>query len=309
MYPVPLRAEASSVQRADWVEIQLAADAVPRVSIDDFTDYLREDPADDSSQEEESGDEGKWSYARHLAEEAFGELRSRAEWLGSRYPIEFEDVEAVTWKNASAAASIYAFLVLLRAKQMLGGSMNGGTPEPGYLFEELMTAAARAYAGPQGVRFGDAGGGRGNGLPVNLSDAVADLAKRMSEKAADLIGPGTGDAKADAIAWRPFGDRRAGQLVMIAQATITEGEWQMKEINSKWENGRLIEFVAKPLPAVGFVETISVYSPDFFRGVDFRSVPFDRLRILSLLNDTSVDGTLLQGMREWTEWAIGRLPT
>ena len=306
MYYVPLRLDATSVHRADWVEIQLAGRGVPRLSIDELTDDLREDPADLSEDEEKSGDEGRWSRARHLAEEAFGELRWRSDWLGDRYPIRFEDVEVVAWTDDSPTIVTYSFLVLLRAKQILGGSMNGGPHDPGFLFEELTTQATGAYVAAQAVRFGDAGGKRGSGLPINFSEAIAELARRMGEEPGD--GVGSGDERADVIAWRPFGDRRAGQLVMITQATIAEGEWQMKQIRSKWEDGRLIQFVAKPLPAVGFVESMSLYSTDVFRGTDFRSVPFDRLRIVSLLTDEGIDSDLLDSMGEWTEWAITRLP-
>ena len=187
--------------------------------------------------------------------------------------------------------------------------MNGGIPDPGYLFEELVTRATEAYVCEgQAVRFGVANGQRGAGLPINLQDAMAALARRMHEAPADAVPGGAGDERADAIAWRPFGDGRAGQLVVIAQATIAEGEWRMKQIPSKWEDRRLIQFVANPLPAVAFVESMSLYSDDFFRGGNFRSVPFDRLRILSLLTDNDIESAILQGMTEWTEWAISRLP-
>ena len=309
MYGLPLDYEATAVHRADWLEVQLAAGGVPCVSIDAFTDYLREAPADDSEDEVVTGDEGKWSRARQLSEEAFKEIRTRAAWLGDRYPIEFDDVEAIGWADACASSRLYRFLVLLRAKQMLGGMMNGGAPNPGYLFEELVTLATGEYLGKgQAVRFGVANGQRGAELPINLQDAIFELARRMHEAPAEAVPGGAGDKRADAIGWRPFGDKRPGQLVVVAQATITKGEWQMKEIPSKWENGRLIQFVAYPLPAVAFVESMSLYSDDFFRGGDFRSVPFDRLRILSLLTDNNIEPAILQGMTEWTEWAISKLP-
>jgi len=304
---LPLKLDATAVHRADWVEIQLASNGVPSVSIDEFTDYLREEPADYSDDEERSGDDGKWSAARRLAEEAFEEIRARAGWLGDRYPIQFEELEVISW-SGGVSSSLYQFLALLRAKQMLGGAMSGGTPDPGLLFEELVTHATKAYVGGLAVRFGVADGHRGAGLPIDLPDAIDEMARRMHEMPTGLVTTGAGDMRADSIAWRPFGDRRAGQLTMVAQATITEGEWQMKQIPSKWEDGRLIQFVANPLPAVAFVESMSLYSMDIFRGGDFRSVPFDRLRIVSLLTDDAIKPGILQGMKDWTFWAIGKLP-
>lgn len=309
MYALPLKYDATAVHRADWLEVQLAARGVLSVSIDEFADYLREAPTDDSDLEVVTGDEGKWNQARQRSEEAFEEIRARAVWLGDRYAIQFEDVEAISWADTSPSSRLYRFLALLRARQMLGGMMNGGVPDPGYLFEELVTFATAGYVGEgQAVRFGVANGQRGAGLPINLREAIVDLARRMHEAPADSARRGAGDERADAIAWRPFGDKRAGQLVLVAQATIAEGEWQMKQISPKWEDRRLIQFVAYPLPAVAFVESMSLYSDDFFRGGTFCSVPFDRLRILSLLTDNDIEPAILQGMTDWTGWAIGKLP-
>lgn len=309
MYALPLKNDATAVHWADWLEVQLAARGVQSVSIDEFTDYLREGPADDSDDEVKSGDEGKWSQARQLSEEAFEEVRTRAAWLGDHYPLLFDDVEAISWADKRPSSRLYRFLALLRAKQMIGGMMSGGVPDPGYLFEELVTRATRAYVGEgEAVRFGVANGQRGAGLPINLGEAIVELARRMHEAPADSARQGAGDERADAIAWRPFGDKRVGQLVLVAQATIAEGEWHQKQISPKWEDRRLIQFVAYPLPAVAFVESMSLYSDDFFRGGTFWSVPFDRLRILSLLTDDDIEPTILQGMTNWTEWAIGKLP-
>ena len=311
MYSLPLDADATVVHRADWIEVQMAADSAPGLSIDEVTDYWRDAPSDLSSDEELSADQGKWSKTREDAEDAFREIAWRATWLGERYPIRFEESEVVTWNEKSSGDQLYRFLVLLRAKQMIGSDLDGGTVNPGYLFEEIVTLATDAYlAGGQAVRFGVAGGHRGGGLPSDLRDAVIELARRMEEEPAGSVG-GTGDYRADVVAWHPFGDKRPGQLIVLSSATIAEREWQTKEIPRRWTDGRgrLIRFVASPMSAVAFVETMSLYPPDFWKGATFDSVPFDRLRIVSVIADSNIDHSILLGTKEWTDWAISKLPS
>jgi hypothetical protein len=301
--------DAGAVLRADWIEIQLASSDVSFISIDEMADYLRDDPTVDSADEEKTGDEGKWAFARGLAEEGFEEVRSRSDWLGTRYPIRFEEPEVLGWDGGSGSRELFRFLTLLRAKQILGAMLDGGTPDPGYLFEELVTRAAGSYIrDSRSIRLGEAGGSRGSGLPASLPDAIKELARRMNEEASPSVTNGTGDYRADTVTWLPFGDERPGQLVMLIQATISERDWQTKQIPKRWKDGRLINLVAQPVPAVAFVESISLYPGDYWRGVEFDSIPMDRLRIASLLADKDIDPSLLDRLTEWSAWAMSQMP-
>lgn len=303
---------------ADWIEIELAASAsdVSSISIDEFADDLREDVSDPGSADEpepddENGrDPSPGEDARERAEDAFMELRQRAQWLQSRYPISIRDGgEVADWDFSSHSSLLYRFLVLLRARQFYGQIMGGGAPEPGFLFEEIVTLATKSYVGGgSGVRFGDAGGQRGNGLSLVLSEAIEDLAQRMNERPSFSVSNEVGDYRADAVAWKPFGDGRPGQLVMCTQATISEEEWLNKQIPPRWHDRRLIQLIAPPLSGVAFVETMSSYSPDFWKAGPLKGVPFDRLRIISLVSDADLEPELAQGIREWTLWAAAKLP-
>lgn len=305
--------QEATVHRADLIEIELASQAVPRMSIDELADELRGDPTDVSDEEEATGDSSRWEIAREAAEDSFKELRWRSAWLGNHYPVQFDGDESVIWDVVSPSSELYRFLVLLRAKQLARGSMEAGTPVPGHLFEELLTQATNAYLKDgQAVRFGlGADGTRGGGLPVSLPAAVDDLAQRMHETAGDNPLGKSGDYGGDAIAWRPFGDRRAGQLVLIAQGTISQEAWLTKQVPRRWQDGRgrVIKLLAYPVPAVGFVESMSLYSSTFWNGAEFNSIPFDRLRIVSLLTDDEIEAGTLEGMKSWTTWAIEHLPT
>ena len=112
------------------------------------------------------------------------------------------------------------------------------------------------------------------------------------------------DYRADAISWRPFGDRRPGQLVVIGQAKISEGTWMDNEPANRWtdktpEEDRLIRFVARPVTAVGFPETLSLTKQEILVGANFSSIPLDRLRLLSSIQMEDLPEDLRERMREW----------
>ena len=227
-----------------------------------------------------------------------------------RYPIEV-DRDAALLQQEMAAHEIYRFLVLLRARQLYQGALEDDGEESGLLFEDLVKHALGAYVGSRPehqVRFGVAGGSRGDGLPLPLAEAIQELSRRMFEKPGQIYSAYQGDFKADAVAWKPFGDERLGQLVLIGQATISEGDWTRDEPAKKWADRRLIRFLARPLTAVGFPETLSLTSPDALDGLTITSVPFDRLRLLSVLRDEDLPIDLRERMREWSLEVKGRLP-
>ena len=62
---------------------------------------------------------------------------------------------------------------------------------------------------------------------------------------------------------------------------------------------RLIRFFARPLTAVAFPETLSLTPTDTLDGLVFSSVPFDRLRLLSVLRDEDLPSDLRERMKEW----------
>jgi len=92
------------------------------------------------------------------------------------------------------------------------------------LFDDLVLDALKRYIGPAGlgVRFGaPASGAR----PKNFQEAVAWLARQLNLP----LGAGRarktgGDGGLDVIVWRPFRDRRAGYLIVLAQCTV-QNDW------------------------------------------------------------------------------------
>ena len=316
-----------SIRLADWVELNLLMDEESSVSVTSVADELTRIPPDDSRDSERGSeyedsqgtDNGEMrigfrDMAEEKAEAAFLELSTRSGWLKDRYPIELYGDSALLHQDV-AAQEVYQFLILLRARQLYQGALDDDGSESGLLFEDLVKHALGAYVGSRlehRVRFGVAGGSRGDGLPQPLIEAVQKLSTRMFEKSGQVFGNEQGDFKADAVAWKPFGDERPGQLALIGQATISEGDWMRDEPANRWTDRkppdeRLIRFFARPLTAVAFPETLSLTSPDTLDGLTFSSVPFDRLRLLSVLSDDDLPSDLRERMKEWGREMRGRL--
>ena len=327
--PPPL-ADASfqdPVRLADWIEINLLTNEEKVVSILDVTDELADTPTDQSADTEMRFDNdpqvtregqiktGYWESAEQLAELAFQELNGRKTWLRDHYPIEIEG-DTAELDVSSVAKEVYQFLVLLRARQLYPGGLEDDGGESGVLFEELVKYAMGSYIAcspHQQVRFGLAVGTRGDGLPDGVHDAVHELSQRMFEAPGQIHSSAQGDFRADAVAWKSFGDLLPGQLTIICQATISEREWIRKEPASRWTDkqppeDRLIRFLARPVTAVAFPETLSLLASNELGGLVFSSIPFDRLRLLSVLLDSLIPQTLRSRMQMWGDELAERIP-
>ncbi|MYD54585.1 MAG: hypothetical protein F4W96_09815 [Chloroflexi bacterium] len=309
--PSDLRHEPrDSLELADWIELLLSLESTTedRISEADITDLVVSEPPDDA--EAEMDPEGYRSSAALEVSDAFRYLRTREGWLGERYPL-VTDTDRVQVRDSFASAELHRFLIALRARHLFSELDDGNVP--GRLFEELAVHAFGQYIGanPKNrVRFGVAGGGRGGGLPPGNQRAAAILSGRMNEEAGNAP-PGNGeDLGADGIAWRPFGDGGAGQLVILGGATIAKKKWISIEPEPRWRRHSEgpeppIRFLAQPVTAVAFVSTLE---PDVQWPPGFRSIPFDRLRILSILGDHDLPPDLLTKMRSYSTQLGAKLP-
>ena len=313
------------IRLADWVELNLLMDEEAVVSVVQVTDELADIPPDDSSDSErrfsldegtDAGSEGSrgfWETAEETADAGFDVLRDRAAWLGDSYPLDV-DGETVVLQDDGPTRDVYRFLMLLRARQLYPDALCDGAEESGRIFESLVKHALGAYADTaHRVRFGVAGGRRGSGLPDPLPEAVEVIRQRMHEEQGYVPPNAHGDYKADAIVWKPFGDELPGQLVLIGQATISEGDWIREKMARRWTDRqpsktRLIQFLARPVTAVAFPETLSLTPRETLKGLEYSSIPFDRLRLLSLLRDDDLPTGLRADMNSCAGNIADRLP-
>jgi len=321
--PLPgLHPSEDPIRLADWVELNLLLDEELTVSVTSITDELSDTPPDDAASSERrfSGEDqespGYWESAEEMAETALSELVTRATWLGDGYPLAISG-DAAMLSEVIARRDTYRFLVALRARHLYADALGDDGATSGLIFEELSKHALGSYLGADyahRVRFGTAGGHRGDDLPDDLSEAVRELCQRLHEASGQIPDMGRDDYRADVVAWKPFGDDRPGQLVAIGQATISEREWLKKEPASRWTDRkpateRLVNFLARPVTIVAFAETLSLTRQDTLAGLasSFSSIPFDRLRLLSVLQDSEVPEPLRSQMNEWAETIRDRL--
>ena len=296
MYSIPPLQEdefKDTTRLADWVELNLLTEEESIASVTSIADELSDIPPDDSDDSEQRNSQddqeyrddgqirdGYWENAENRAEAVFEELVSRFGHLEGRYPISVTDGTASV-DSSTGTLECYRFLVMLRARQMYPRALGDDGAESGVLFEEISKFALGAYlgSGPDcSVRFGVAGNSRGDGLPLELQDAVKELSHRMKEEFGTVPANGTADYGADAIAWRPFADSLPGQLIVIGQAKIGEGAWKKGDPPKRWvdrgpQADPLIRFVARPLSAVLFPETLSLTKSEELTGAHFSSVP------------------------------------
>lgn len=305
-----------AIRLADWVELNILMGEEQSTSVTEITGLLAETPPDnaDDSERRDADSEltqsGFWQSAEEIAEYAFRELAERAESLGGLYPIEVDN-DVAQLRGEESGRDVYRFLVLLRARQLYRGALMDDGGDSGLAFEKLVKHAMGAYVGSgpeQRVRFGDAGGYRGNGLPLDLREAVQELSRRMQVLPGQVSETKSGDYKGDVVAWRPFLDNNPGQLTVVAQATISEGDWMNDEPASRWTDGRLFTFVGRPITAVAFPETLSLTSRDALKGSQFSSIPFDRIRLLQVLQFQSLPSKLRKRMEDWVNVVGARLP-
>lgn len=312
--PPPLDRDSlrDAIRLADWVELNILSREEETISVTMITNGLEEIPPDASDHSERR--EQFHDHAEEQAENIFGELHKRASWLEDRYPLEISG-DVAFLRHDNQALDIYRFLILLRARQMYSGNLNDNGGESGLLFEEMVPYALGAYIASPGnhVRFGVAGGQRGSGLPRPLDQSLRVLSQSMHEPMGEVPDGGDDDFGADSIAWKQFGDGHPGQLVVIGQATISEGEWMHRDPPKRWIDRqplatRLIHFLARPITAVAFVETLSLTPRVVLEGLTSLSIPFDRLRLLSVLRDEDIPPILREDMNNWSNRVTKDLP-
>lgn len=330
MYAPPAQATSRSeqpIQIADWIELNVLTNEEPSVSVTEVTAMIAADPPDDSATSEhrldypDSPEEsdapgvnaGYWQQAEQTAELAFAELRQRSTWFGDRYPLTIQG-ETVAANSGFDSDSVASFLTLLRSRHLYHAALGDDGQSAGELFERLLPHALRIYLGTTddaAIRFGVAGGSRGNGLPFETDDALDELARRANEPRGELAGLDDGmDFGADAIAWKPLGDSHRGKLFTVGQATISERKWTSKRLSPKWKSGRLVKFLTQPTSVVAFVESISLTEDALLDGLsdEFSVLPLDRFRILFILRDRDIPDSLRTRMNEWATSMRSRLP-
>lgn len=242
--------------------------------------------------------------------EAFEELADRIEHSGRRrhrYPFKVRagaDLLAFTKQNPSY--DLYLFL-LVATRLNMGEDRVHAKIDGAELFERVCCEVAKNYWGKdaQGLVFGTAR--RVDGREVaGFEAAVDDLCEQTGESAGFANNYGDAitaqDGKLDVVVWKPFSDKRHGQLMGFGQCK-TGTNWA-SGLFSLRPDGFCKKWV-RPMPVVDpvrlFFITARVKQSKWHEvGVD-GGIVFDRCRILDYAPP------MPDLRKEWIKWTKAAL--
>ena len=231
------------------------------------------------------------------------EVSSRSRMLSTSYPVRRDGrgfSRTGRWENFLP----YSFLLLVSLNQAYAEmTFSGGTAnKPAELFEDVTSVALGRYIRGEAFRLGAP---RRRPVPGGFPEAVKFAAATLNEdfQYGGLEWQQSGDDGVDVIAWLPFQDKRPSQLILLAQCAIgtdwrgkrSELELAVWRYHIRWHS-EPIKVFAVPFhhePGGSWRETAA-------RG----GIILDRIRLVSLLQDSEIAESLTQGI---TRWCTARL--
>ncbi len=287
---IPAPPTTTTEELADWVEVSCLKSRNQRISRSDTIDQLQR-------YEVPNADE--------VATTLWRELDRRSRVLGNWYPFTVEQTRLFR-PGGWQAHPVYTMLVLVSLAPQFSDTRIRNYNEISKLFEHVVALAVERYIAGKSLRIGHH---RQLPVPKSFANLLRFLSGQLGEnlRRAKPLNPNTKDCRADVIAWKPFADRRGGQLVVLTQcASGTNWAGKLTELNVQlWE--RYIEFVVTPVRAfaIPFVETNDQ------RWLEFGTlggIAFDRLRIVEMLGGSQAPNRLLTDIRRWSRAQIQRVP-
>lgn len=242
------------------------------------------------------------SNSEDQADAIWLQLFNRQTLVDDGYPFAVEQ-EAIQQRDPTPARNAYLTMLLISTRAYVAEAGTAYRSEHTRLFEYITTEAARRYVSGEALRIGSP---REAPVPANFREMVEYLSGRLNEgPTGDVLNPADKDAGADVLAWRPFADGRAGQLILLAQCA-TGADWKTKAADCQVEEWRrYIQFVVEPLRVLA----IPHIEPDAGRWIKYSArggVILDRVRITEMLEgDTYPD--LADSLAVWLEAEVERL--
>jgi hypothetical protein len=257
---------------ADWAEFYVA-----------FTQDELSKSKLNSSVEEASGSEPTDEFIDNV----WLELEQRERFYGDNPPYHVQSgliVPAVNWKDYPEYMTCLIF------------ALEGNPVDPlrsGTLFERITNEAMRSFLGGESLAVG---------FPATM--AVEDIAKALGEKYVSDPPWWRRDRDLDVLTWKPFGDQRISQVIVLIQCAAG-GNWPKKKKDvclDAW--CKFIHFACRPMK--GFAIPVIISDPV---KLDEHSTDagliVDRARIYRNMIGASLrDAALRQDLKIWCE---GRL--
>ncbi|WP_347755641.1 hypothetical protein [Agrococcus sp. ProA11] len=257
-----------SLERDNWHRVRRGLFTVdPDFELDQVEELEGEDGTEDPG----DADWPQWAMAL---------IRQRLDVLGTSYPFRVlsDGIEA----RSDSASSEYSRLLALTLAHVHSAPLEN---DPRETFE-LVVVASLGSAGLRSVGMGTATS-KGKAFPLQLQESAAavGLFSAPVPKPAKVFAK---DAGVDAIAVLHWGDRRPGQLILIAQATMTESaQWERKIAEPKahhWAN-----YLLEAVNPISMLAVPYHVEDDHFRYLLAPGATIvDRLRLVGKLGPVSV---------------------
>lgn len=172
---------------------------------------------------------------------------------------------------------------------------------PNLVFDRLARDALLSLLGPKASsrRFAWP---RSDGRPTKFDAAVAWLADLLDlPLGAGEKRPDRKDGGVDVVAWRPFVDRRAKYLIILAQCTIQRDfRWKAHDIEiNQWIHW--IQFGWPPDVLLAIPFAVPLGSPIWDDMHYTASVVLDRMRLCELLQDVDVSAADVELLKRWVQ--------
>ncbi len=257
---------------ADWAELFMAY-SQEELSKSVLSSYI----------EASAGEEPAESFVDSVLQE----LEAREILYGNNPPFHVDSGTAkvaINWNDCPEYMTCLIFALLGNPVQ---------TTRSGKLFERITGEALRNCLGGDSLIYGH---------PRTLR--LPEICSRMNEKFNCSPPRRRQDRNLDVIAWRPFGDARASQLIVLIQcAAGSNWKSKLKELNLEaW--CRYIHFACRPIKGFSIPVIVSEVSDIEEYSLDAGLI-IDRVRLYrGSISSVPLDASLRQ---ELIRWCNGRL--
>jgi hypothetical protein len=170
------------------------------------------------------------------------------------------------------------------------------------LFERITARAVERYLAGEAVVFGWP---VQDGSSPSIRQRVLDVSQRLAERFAEAPRESYKDRGVDVIGWKSFGEKRSGQLVILLQCAAGlagRGKTTCLPLAS-WQ--QYIHWACDPIRA--FAVPCIIPERDWHDISREGGIVFDRVRIINLLDDSSLDEELAEELRIWVETQLTEL--
>jgi len=221
------------------------------------------------------------------------ELNSREKYY-SKSPFKVHDVTvnpSFRWQEKPE----YIFCLIFA---VFGGTRN--LFKSAKQFERVSAEAIKEYISGEARILG-----RGNCKHQTLKEQIDSFAKDIKEKFVEPPSSEKNDDTVDIVAWKPFGDDRCSQIIILAQCAAGRN-WKTKLCSLRLERWKqYIHWACQPIK--GFMVPRIISQREWYESSVDAGLLFDRVRIYNLLGDRKLQKNFKAELIEWCTKELERL--